>query len=123
MTFVNFTGRADVVGQHGTGTLAGKVNYYSFINLINITSYGRAEASDKKVPKKEPRCEGIIIGHISGAQIVKMVNIFVPQARVLSRQHNVGVQGLLIGSKGMVLATLENWTIGFAERVFIQGYP
>lgn len=78
MTFAHFVGRADVVGQHGTGTLAGKVNYYGFIHLIDITAYGRAEASNKEVKEKEPRCEGIIIGHISGAQIVTMINIFVP---------------------------------------------
>ena len=123
MTFVNFTGRSDVLGQHGTGTVAGKVNYYAYIHLINITTYGKAYASTNSSDSKEPRCEGIIIGHICGAQEVNMINVFVPQARVLSRQFNVGVQGLLIGSMGEVDVTLKNWTIGFAERILIKGYP
>lgn len=36
---------------------------------------GKAYAS---TAKDEPRCEGIVIGHICGAQSVKMINIFVP---------------------------------------------
>lgn len=46
MTFVNYTGRSDVIGQHGTGNVAGKVNYYAYVHLINITVMGKASASD-----------------------------------------------------------------------------
>ena len=123
MTFVNYTGRSDVVGQHGTGNVAGKVNYYAHVNLINITVMGMASASDRPVKDKEPRCEGIIIGHIFGAKTATMINVSVPQARVLSQQFNVGVQGLLMGAYGSITVVLKNWVVGYAERVFIQGYP
>ena len=52
-----------------------------------------------------------------------MTNIFVPQARVLSREFNAGVQGLLVGSNGVLFAFLTNWTIGFAERIHVLGHP
>ena len=119
MTFVNYTGHSDVEGRHGTGNIAGRVNYYAFVHLINITVYGQAYAKNGK----EPRCEGIVIGHIYAAKEVKMINISVPQARVLSREFNVGVQGLLMGKHVSMKATLKNWVIGYAERIFIRGYP
>lgn len=118
MTFVNYTGRSDVSGQHRTGNIAGKINYYSYVHLVNITVMGRAYAS---VEKKEPRCEGIVIGHVYDVLSALMYNVSVPQARILSRQYNVGVQGLLMGAHGPSRFELKNWTIGFAERVFVQG--
>lgn len=97
MTFVNYTGRSDVTGQHGTGNIAGKIGYYSYIHLVNITVMGKAYGSEGA---DEPRCEGIVIGHINDGLSAVMYNISVPQARILSRQFNVGVQGLLIGENG-----------------------